>query len=1118
MNDPSPLEAIFFAALEKGSPPERAAYLDEACAGEADLRRRVEKMLAAQAQAGSFLEQPAHSPVVTVEEQPVSEGPGTVIGPYKLLEQIGEGGFGVVFLAEQTQPVRRKVALKVLKPGMDTRQVVARFEAERQALALMDHPCIAQVHDGGKTSDGRPYFVMELVKGIPITDYCDQCSLTTRERLDLFLSVCQAVQHAHQKGVIHRDIKPSNVLVAIQDGRPMVKVIDFGVAKAINQRLSEHTLQTGFHQMIGTPLYMSPEQAEMSPLDVDTRADIYSLGVLLYELLTGTTPFEKERLKEANYDELRRILREEEPPRPSARLSTLKDKLTIVAAQRRTEPRQLLRAVRGELDWIVMKCLEKDRNRRYETANGLARDIERSLQDEPVQACPPSVGYRLRKFVRRNKGAVLAASLVFLALVVGVIGTTWGLIRTEEQRAAAQAAANRADANADMAWDAADDTYTQVAEKWLAYQPHLEPVQLEFLLKARDFYVRYASANGTNPRVRHQIATAYLRVGAIQQKLGDREKALDAFQMSRQLQQELVEEFPDESVHRKNLAMSLNQMGVLYLSLQQLEKADEALQAACDQMRAVLRQEPNNVKDRVALIGYQSNLGVLLTSFGRLEQAEELFRKTISEATALTSEDLLYRHTLADLYGNLANVLDRCGRPQDAVTAYRECLALQEKLAAEFPRHWLYKFELAKTYENLAGHFSGAAPVEAEHLFDRAVTVLKKLTDDFPSVPEYHSDLARTYQNLAVLLEKTNRTQQAKDTYDQAIKIWEKLPGMSDDPDYRAHLAGCLNNLTPILRKLNQPVEAEKAASKALAIKSELVRQYPNNADYHSSLGTGLHAVADTLLARGDRRGAIERLEQAVEQQLAALEVAPKHPTYREHLRLHRLLLGNSYHGETLQLAAGGKREQAEEACNKAISVRQKLADDYPQEPDYLGDLAISFNNLGFMLCQRGQVREGLRFLEQAIATHQAALAIKDNHRLCRESICNAYVNLINARLRQGDHKAAAHAVPTLTRAMEDLSKFVPIDEINYVNAAGSLAQCVPLAEADVSLAEAERKELTEAYARRAIALVRKAVTKGFTNAGLLHKDPAFAPLRHREDFKRLVVELETKAAPPPNW
>jgi eukaryotic-like serine/threonine-protein kinase len=417
------LKSIFGKALEIGSPAERDAYLDQACGGDPELRTEVASLLHARVAAGGFFDGLRPSLTPTVDEPSVAECPGTVIGRYKLLEQIGEGGFGVVFLAEQTHPVRRRVALKIIKPGMDTRQVIARFAAERQALALMEHPSIAKVFDAGTTDTGRPYFVMELVKGIPITDYCDRCGLTTRERLDLFLSVCHAVQHAHQKGVIHRDIKPTNVLVAIQDGRPTVKVIDFGVAKAINQRLSEHTLQTGFHQMIGTPLYMSPEQAEMSPLDVDTRADTYALGVLLYELLTATTPFEKERLSVANYDEIRRIIREEEPPRPSARLSTLQDKLTAVAAQRRTEPRQLLRTVKGELDWIVMKCLEKDRNRRYESASAFAADVQHYLCDEPVEACPPSAAYRFRKFARRNKRGLLTTAAVAVAVALTAAGS-----------------------------------------------------------------------------------------------------------------------------------------------------------------------------------------------------------------------------------------------------------------------------------------------------------------------------------------------------------------------------------------------------------------------------------------------------------------------------------------------------------------------------------------------------------------------------------------------------------------------------------------------------------------------------------------------------------------------
>jgi serine/threonine protein kinase len=407
-------EEIFHDALARPQ-AERRAFLAAACAGDEPLQRHLEALLHAHENPGSFLaEQPPLS-VATVDN-PIAERPGMVIGPYKLLEQIGEGGFGIVFLAEQQEPIRRKVALKVLKPGMDTRQVVARFEAERQALALMDHPNIAHVFDGGETAAGRPYFVMELVKGMLITDYCDQSQLTPRQRLELFLPVCQAVQHAHQKGIIHRDLKPSNVLVTLHDGTPVVKVIDFGIAKATGQQLTEKTLFTNFALLIGTPLYMSPEQAALSGLDVDTRSDIYSLGVLLYELLTGTTPFDRERFKRVGYDEMRRIIREEEPPKPSTRISTLGQAATTLSTQRKSDPKRLSQLFRGELDWIVMKALEKDRNRRYESASAVAADVHRYLQDEPVLACPPSTWYRLRKFARRNRVTVGMASLAALTL------------------------------------------------------------------------------------------------------------------------------------------------------------------------------------------------------------------------------------------------------------------------------------------------------------------------------------------------------------------------------------------------------------------------------------------------------------------------------------------------------------------------------------------------------------------------------------------------------------------------------------------------------------------------------------------------------------------------------
>jgi serine/threonine protein kinase len=420
-------DAIFCEALDIESPERRQAFLDQACQGDAELRRKVQRLLDAHLKAGNFLIGPAVG--VTVDVAPIAERPGSQIGPYKLREQIGEGGFGVVYVAEQEKPVRRKVALKIIKPGMDTKDVIARFEAERQALALMDHPNVARVLDAGATESGRPYFVMELVHGVPITEFCDKNKLCTRDRLLLFADVCRAVQHAHQKGIIHRDLKPSNIMVTLHDGKPVAKVIDFGVSKALSQQLTEKSIYTAYGQMIGTPSYMSPEQAEMSGLGIDTRSDIYSLGVLLYELLTGKTPLDAKRLRASAYAEILRIIKEEEPPKPSLKISTLGEEATVIAEHRHTDPKQLRRSLRGELDWIVMKCLEKDRARRYETAGALARDIERYLHDEPVEACPPSAAYRLRKLSHKHRTAILTAAAIAGLLVVGSGVSTWQAVR-----------------------------------------------------------------------------------------------------------------------------------------------------------------------------------------------------------------------------------------------------------------------------------------------------------------------------------------------------------------------------------------------------------------------------------------------------------------------------------------------------------------------------------------------------------------------------------------------------------------------------------------------------------------------------------------------------------------
>ncbi len=465
-------ESLFAEVLTKKGKA-RTAFLDEHCQDDMELRQRLEALLRAHDNPDPFLEARTPAALPTMDE-PIAERPGAVIGPYKLVEQIGEGGMGTVWMAQQQEPVKRVVALKLIKAGMDSKQVIARFEAERQALALMEHPNIAKVLDGGTVGQtflsaaspigrqeclphiGRPDFVMDLVKGVPITKYCDEHHLTPRQRLELFIPVCQAIQHAHQKGIIHRDLKPSNVLVALYDGKPVPKVIDFGVAKAAGQSLTDKTLVTGFGNIVGTLEYMSPEQAEVNQLDIDTRSDIYSLGVLLYELLTGSTPFTRKELEKAGMLEMLRMIREQEPSKPSTKLSTAEG-LPTLAANRGTEPSKLTKLVRGELDWIVMKALEKDRNRRYETANGFAMDVQRYLADETVLACPPSMLYRARKFARRNRGALLIAGFVLFVLVLLGGGAGWIVRERAERQALTEERVNLA---------LQDATELQLQAKW----------------------------------------------------------------------------------------------------------------------------------------------------------------------------------------------------------------------------------------------------------------------------------------------------------------------------------------------------------------------------------------------------------------------------------------------------------------------------------------------------------------------------------------------------------------------------------------------------------------------------------------------------------------------------
>jgi serine/threonine protein kinase len=593
---------------------DRAKVLDRACHGDPMLRAQVEQLLAEHARQESFiLDSPPAGVDATLDFPLLTERPGVQVGPYRLLQQIGEGGMGVVFMAEQTEPIRRTVALKIIKPGMDTRQVIARFEAERQALALMDHPNIAKVLDAGTTESGRPYFVMELVKGVPITQYCDERQLSIRARLELIVPVCQAVQHAHQKGLIHRDIKPSNVLVAEYDDHVVPKVIDFGVAKATAQKMTDRTMFTEFGQVVGTVEYMSPEQAKFNQLDIDTRSDIYSLGVLLYELLTGSTPFGRDRLSAAAFDEMLRIIREEEPPRPSTRLSTAEG-LPSIAASRGSEPLKLNRVVRGELDWVVMKALEKDRNRRYQTATGLAADIQRYLDDEAVQACPPSATYRFGKFARRHKGGLLAGAGVVATLVLLVLGLAASnlliaaernqkaaaLIEKEEALASAKASQETAQAESKRAEEgflrasiAIREVLTKAAMGSGEWSQLPRSLRKQFGVEAVKFYEDLLQGT-SDPNSQYQAAVGFRAIGTLHTTSEEPRQAEESFRRSIAILDRLTIERPANQKYQHQLAWSLFNLGRVLRDTHRIEEAKSTLHKGVALYEALLVQSPNS--------------------------------------------------------------------------------------------------------------------------------------------------------------------------------------------------------------------------------------------------------------------------------------------------------------------------------------------------------------------------------------------------------------------------------------------------------------------------------------------------------------------------------------------
>jgi eukaryotic-like serine/threonine-protein kinase len=888
-------EQIFHSAIEMENRDQRREFLELAFREHPQLQTEVESLLHSHESAGNFLS----SPAAGVRKQKhvnlagVLPGPGQQIGPFRLEHRLGEGGMGIVYSASQETPVRRKVALKIIRPGLTDRRVLDRFSAEREALAIMDHPNIARIVDAGVyqplvaaglpdaapedvADAAHPYFVMELIEGVPITRYADQNRLTPRQRLELVLPVCDAVQHAHQKGIIHRDLKPSNILVSEIDGRPVPKIIDFGVAKAVGNRGSDQSVLTGLGQVVGTLEYMSPEQAGLNLEDIDTRTDIYALGVLLYELLTGTPPLSRKLLADAAFVEIIRVIREVEPQKPSTRLSST-DEAPSVAACRNTEPARLTSFVRGELDWIAMKALEKDRARRYQSAHELAADLQRFLNNEPVLAGPPSAMYRLKKYLRRNRLPAALAALAIIALAGGSVGTTVGMLRARressekaaaleqvktenEKKTRALISEQKARAEADEATDRAVlalQTLTDEAiDRLMSAEPDLSADNREFLNQIIGQLEQFTAATDNSVKARVTQADGLNQIGNLKGRLGDLAGAIAAFRKAVSIWEPLCEERTDKPEYRRGMGDAWSNLGIYLAYNKQFEESEQAHRQAIAIHDLLAAEFPDNLAYQSNCANVRNSFGVMLKDVQRnaetveqYKQAIEIYKRVLEKAP----EDAETISSLTNVQNNMGLELFIAGKADQGIAATREVIEIRKRIASRPDASADERYTYPMSMVNLAMMLRSASKLdEAVELLRQADSLTARVIADFPAVPEYRDGYANMLNLLATLYSVQKKSAEGIDVCERCIQLFEQLNReFTDRADYFAR-KGHVYSLLAVARERNQDTAGCRESFTAGLVSVKAAADLdPDNAEYQFQLAN-LHVFAAKRLAESD--------------------------------------------------------------------------------------------------------------------------------------------------------------------------------------------------------------------------------------------------------------------------